>query len=158
MSGGHAEPGARTTSGVIVRATSAERELLDRAVRAFRGHGDVDRFLAAEGTVASLVVDDATIRGWCWGYHLVRPDASSMAYLHELEVVEGSRHRGLGRQLVQAFMAAVSSLGASRMFLNTGVDNVAARRLYESLGGRCAEQGPTVGYWFQLRPASRARG
>jgi ribosomal protein S18 acetylase RimI-like enzyme len=135
---------------VIVRATLAEPQLLDQAVRTFRGHGDVERFLAAEGTVAFLAVEKTTIQGWCWGYHLIRPDAASMAYLHELEVVEDWRRRGLGRQLLGAFMATASFLGARRMFLNTGVDNVPARKLYESLGGRHAEQGGTVSYWFHL--------
>lgn len=135
---------------MIVSATLAEPDLLDRAVVAFRGHGDAAQFLAAQGTIALLAVNEPTIQGWCWGYHLVRPDASSMAYLHDLEVLADWRGRGIGRQLMEAFMATVSSRGASKMFLNTGVDNLAARRLYESLGGRLAEQGPTVSYWFHL--------
>lgn len=84
------------------------------------------------------------------GLPLIRPDASSMAYLHELEVSEDRRRRGLGRQLMEAFMATAASLGASKMFLNTAADNVAARNLYERLGGRLAEQGSVVSYWFDL--------
>lgn len=135
---------------MIVSATSAEPELLERAVSAFRGHGDAARFLAAEGTIAFLAVEEPTIQGWCWGYHLVRPDASSMAYLHDLEVAAEWRGRGIGRQLMEAFVAMASARGASKMFLNTAAANLAARRLYESLGGRPAAQGPTISYWFHL--------
>ncbi len=38
------------------------------------------------------------------------------------------------------------------MFLTTGEENLAARSLYESLGGGLAAQGPTVNYWFLLDP------
>ena len=48
-------------------------------------------------------------------------------------------------------MAAGRRAGASKMFLNTAEANRPARRLYESMGGGLAAQGPTVNYWFQLR-------
>jgi ribosomal protein S18 acetylase RimI-like enzyme len=83
---------------------------------------------------------------------MVRPDETSMIYLHELDVVESFRRRGVGRELVRSFMDAGRSLGASRMFLTTGATNEPARALYEQLGAGLAEQGPTVNYWFQLTP------
>ena len=33
------------------------------------------------------------ILGWCWGYQLIRPDDSSMLYLHQLEVDETHRRK-----------------------------------------------------------------
>ena len=71
----------------------------------------------------------------------------------------GMRHRGLagapsaghGRALLEAFMAAGRSAGASKMFLHAAEANRPARRLYDSMGGGLAAQGPTVNYWFQLR-------
>jgi ribosomal protein S18 acetylase RimI-like enzyme len=121
-------------------------------VRIFRNVDGGARFLDAEGTLGFVAMVDDDIAGWCWGQHIVRPDDTSMLYLHELEVSEPFRRRGQGRALVQAFMAAGRELGASRMFLTTGEANQAARTLYESLGAGLAEQGPTVSYWFLIAP------
>ncbi|GGN51332.1 hypothetical protein GCM10010109_91330 [Actinoplanes campanulatus] len=73
-----------------------------------------------------------------------------MLYLHHLEVAEPFRGRGIGRGLLRSFMEAGVRLGAGKMFLITGESNVAARGLYESMGGAPATQGSTVNYWFPL--------
>lgn len=101
------------------------------------------RFVAVE--------DTGDVIGWCWGYHLVRPDAPPMLYLHALEVAEEHRRHGHGRALLLAFMGAGKAVGATKMFLSTARANEPARRLYESVGGSLAAQGPTLNYWFLLR-------
>lgn len=121
------------------------------AVRKFREVDGGDRFLESEGAIAFVAIVDHDIGGWCWGQHMVRPDNSSMLYLHELEVDGPLRRQGLGRSLVEAFMAAGRRLGASKMFLTTGEGNPGAQALYEGLGAMPAEQGPTVNYWFDLK-------
>ena len=132
----------------------ADPPLLERAVRRFKGAEVGRAFARTPGTLAFVAVDGdgdgEEIKGWCWGYHLPRPDASSMLYLHHLEVDEPHRRRGIGRDLLRAFIAEGARLGATRMFLTTGADNAPARSLYESLGGGPASQGPTVNYWFLL--------
>ena len=74
-----------------------------------------------------------------------------MLYLHDVDVDEPYRRQGVGRRLLEAFMEAGRSAGASKMFLMTGEGNMPARRLSEGLGGRVAAQGPIVNYWFLLR-------
>ncbi|MHB1445952.1 MAG: GNAT family N-acetyltransferase [Acidimicrobiales bacterium] len=134
----------------MITAGDEEPLLLVEAVRRFRGSGDAPAFLATPGSVSYVATDGSEVVGWCWGYVMVRPDASSMAYLHELEVATSHQGRGVGRELTTAFMRAASRAGAGRMFLSTAADNHRARALYESLGGGLAEQGPTVSYWFRL--------
>ena len=73
-----------------------------------------------------------------------------MLYLHQIEVAEAYRCQGIGRSLLRAFMTAGAEDGASKMFPTTGADNVAARSLYDAMGGGLASQGPTVNYWFLL--------
>ena len=55
-------------------------------------------------------------------------------YLAELYVVPDRRGRGLGRALMNAAIAHARRRGADYMDLGTSEDDVAARRLYESLG------------------------
>ncbi|GAB2685642.1 GNAT family N-acetyltransferase [Kribbella swartbergensis] len=125
-----------------------DRALLERAVRKFMGvQGAAD-----SGGLTFVALNGPEVAGWCWGYHLIRPDGSSMLYLHQLEVDEAYRRSGIGRQLLRTFMNEGTSAGATKMFLTTGAANTAARALYDAMGGGLASQGPTVNYWFLLEP------
>jgi ribosomal protein S18 acetylase RimI-like enzyme len=140
---------------VITQISRDDPSLLERAVRHFRGVEDADvvrAFADTPSALAFVAADETEILGWCWGHHLARPDSSSMLYVHQLEVAEAHRRRGVGRDLLRAFMEAGDKAGAAKMFLTTGEANVAARSLYESLGGGLAAQGPTVNYWFLFDP------
>ncbi len=55
-------------------------------------------------------------------------------YLAELYVAPAQRGHGLGRALMEAAMDTARAEGATYMDLGTSEDDVAARRLYESLG------------------------
>lgn len=72
------------------------------------------------------------------------------AYLEELYVVPGLRGRGIGRTLLESAMETARGAGATRMDLNTGETDTAARALYKSVGftnreGR--EDGPSMLYY-----------
>jgi ribosomal protein S18 acetylase RimI-like enzyme len=72
------------------------------------------------------------------------------AYLEELYVVPGRRGRGLGRALLEAAMDHARQRGAVRIDLNTSVEDVAARALYESAGFTNREggaEGPQMLYY-----------
>jgi ribosomal protein S18 acetylase RimI-like enzyme len=68
--------------------------------------------------------------------------AGLTAYLEELYVVPERRGQGLGRALLEAAMDHARERGAARIDLNTSVDDVAARALYESAGFTNREGGP----------------
>jgi ribosomal protein S18 acetylase RimI-like enzyme len=55
-------------------------------------------------------------------------------HIAELYVVPGKRARGIGRALMDAALALARHRGADYVDLATSEDDVAARRLYESLG------------------------
>ena len=72
------------------------------------------------------------------------------AYLEELYVVPERRGQGLGRALLEAAMEYARERGAARIDLNTSVDDVAARMLYEAVGFTNREgrpEGPTMLYY-----------
>jgi ribosomal protein S18 acetylase RimI-like enzyme len=133
-----------------VRIVQADPATVERAVSKFMNVEADGAYATSPTTLTFVALDGAEIAGWCWGYQLVRPDNSTMLYLHQLEVDEAHRRQGIARQLMTAFMKAGAATGATKMLLSTGADNTAARALYESMGGGPASQGATVNYWFKL--------
>jgi ribosomal protein S18 acetylase RimI-like enzyme len=72
------------------------------------------------------------------------------AYLEELYVVPARRGGGIGRALLEAAMETARAVGATRMDLNTGETDTAARALYESAGftnREGHEDGPSMLYY-----------
>ncbi len=72
------------------------------------------------------------------------------AYLEELYVEPPRRGDGLGRALLEAAMDAARERGATRIELNTGETDAAARRLYEAAGFTNREgdpDGPSMLYY-----------
>jgi GNAT superfamily N-acetyltransferase len=121
--------------------------LLDAAVRAFRGFGQRGDpgFLADPRAVVLVALDAEAVLGWAWGFELPRPTGPSMLVLHGMEVAEEGRGRGVGRAIVDAFVAYAREGDRATMWLLTGVEEEVARRLYEGAGGRPAGQ---TGPWW----------
>jgi GNAT superfamily N-acetyltransferase len=71
-------------------------------------------------------------------------------YLAELYVTPGRRGRGLGRALMEAALREARDLGADTMEIGVDEPDLAARRLYESLGftNRSGEDG-SVMYFYE---------
>jgi ribosomal protein S18 acetylase RimI-like enzyme len=72
-------------------------------------------------------------------------------YLAELYVVPERRGHGLGRVLMKEAMRVARAEGATYMDLGTSEDDVAARRLYESLGFSNREGKPDgpLNYYYE---------
>jgi N-acetylglutamate synthase len=62
------------------------------------------------------------------------PDGSRWIGLSAVHVVETARRRGLARELCQALLAWGAERGATRAYVQVLADNIAATRLYESMG------------------------
>ena len=87
-----------------------DEELLDRVVRKFMNSTAGSN----PNTLVLVALTEGEPSGWCWGYHLVRPDDTSMLYLHQLEVAEPHRRQGIGRALLRAFMTTGAQAGADQ--------------------------------------------
>lgn len=93
-----------------------------------------ERLERHESTVFLADQGNATV-----GFAQVYPSFSSGAaarilILNDLYVVPGSRRTGIGRWLVTATLKHAADVGAVRVTLSTGIDNVAAKALYDALG------------------------
>jgi len=131
----------------IRRLGPDEEDLLRAAVRLLR---DVeapapDLFLQDPRTHTFVAIDDGSVVGAAYGYELLRPEGRWMILLYEIGVAEPQRRQGVGRALMDAFVAFARSKGHTKMWLVTDAGNEAARRLYEGAGGEPTEE---LGYWW----------
>ncbi len=109
----------------------SQEEMAER-IRALLAHGDTIILLAGEPACA---VSLTRFRPGLWSPQLE-------SYLAELYVVPDRRGQGIGRALMQETIEVARAQGADTMELGTGEADVAARRLYESLGFTNHEHGP----------------
>ena len=87
--------------------------------------------------------------GLAWGTGIRYPNGRLVSYLHELDVREQYRRRGIATALVEAAMARARRLAHTRFWLSTGAHNTTALALYDSLAGDRKPQGD-VNYWWHL--------
>lgn len=130
------------------------RALMDAVVPGWEDHlapgASGPRAFLADGhsTVVAAYADDEPV-GWAWSARLRYPNGRLVTYLHELDVVDGHRRRGIATMLVEASMSIARQRGCSRFWLSTGGHNEAAQALYERLGGVRKPQGD-VNFWWEL--------
>lgn len=79
--------------------------------------------------------------GLVWGTNIRRPTGALMTYLHELEVIERYRRRGLATMLVEAAIGAARRAGSTRLWLLTAVGNEPASALYRAMGAEMLDDG-----------------
>lgn len=89
--------------------------------------------------------------GLAWGVQMRAPTGRLITYLHQLDVREQFRRRGIGARLVVESMALARERGSTRFWLSTGGHNEVAQSLYDSLGGERKPRGD-VNYWWDLQP------
>lgn len=117
---------------------------LARRISQLLGMGDTTVLLAGSGPEGLVVL---RFRPAIWS------DALE-CYLAELYVVPARRGNGIGRALMEAAIDHAGDSGADRIDLGTSDDDVAARRLYESLGfsNRDGVDGPLMYFYERELP------
>ncbi len=106
-------------------------------------------FLSDPSSFALGAYVDAAPVGLGWGVQMRYPSGRLTTYLHELDVHERYRRRGIGAAIVTRAMEIAHRRGSTRFWLSTGGHNEAAQGLYESLGGDRKPLGD-VNYWWDL--------
>lgn len=92
-------------------------------------------FLEREIKFFRLAVDGEDVVGFAQiSFHASIWSDGPLGFLDELYVIPDRRGSGFGRALMASFFDLAQERGASGLELTTGEDDVAARRLYESLG------------------------
>lgn len=106
-------------------------------------------FLLEPNTFALGAYDDGAPVGLAWGLQMRSPSGRLTTYLHELDVHEDWRRRGIGAALVTTAMTIARRNGSTKFWLSTGGHNQTAQALYDSLSGDRKPLGD-VNYWWDL--------
>ena len=135
----------------LVHLGDGDADLLDRAVRRFRGAPGADGagFLADRSVAVLVALDGEEIAGWAWGWRQHHVCGYTQLQLYEIEVAPPWRRQGIGRQLLTAFLTIGRAEGHSKVYLFTAAGNLQAKALYEQLGGVAAGEDET-GYCWQI--------
>jgi GNAT superfamily N-acetyltransferase len=112
---------------------------------AFRGSDDRPDPAFLDDAVAFVALEGERVAGWAWGHETGRPDGGSTLLLQELELHEAHRRDGVGKLLVDAFVAHAHDLGLNAMWLFTHAGSDVERRIDERAGGA---PGPRTGFWW----------
>ncbi|NLF39946.1 GNAT family N-acetyltransferase, partial [bacterium] len=94
----------------------------------------------------AVAVDDGVVVGFISAVHYLHPDKPRPElWINEVGVAPTHRGRGLGKAILDRILKEGRHLDCSEAWVLTEVDNIAAMRLYASLGG---VEGPHDGVMF----------
>jgi GNAT superfamily N-acetyltransferase len=105
-----------------------EKITMDLTVAINSGEG------ALSHRVAVACVDDAVIAFALLAFH--RAPSGSFAVVEDLVVDRGMRSRGIGRAMIDWILQACRNEDMKRVFLESGIRNVAAHAFFEGTGFR----------------------
>jgi GNAT superfamily N-acetyltransferase len=133
--------------GLVIRGAGPADEVVFRELwQGFLGHYDMTLPEAVTASTWARILDPGCamalrlveVEGKVLGFALHQHHPSSWVegddcYLEDLYVRPEARGQGLGRALIEDLMALARARGWHRIYWLTEQDNVAARRLYDSL-------------------------
>ncbi|HET9447981.1 MAG TPA: GNAT family N-acetyltransferase [Steroidobacteraceae bacterium] len=98
----------------------------------------------------AVAINDGLVVGFASGVHYVHPDKSPELWINEIGVAPTHLRRGLAQTLLRMLFDAGCALGCVQAWVLTDRDNIAAMRLYESVGGDAGTR-EHVMFEFRLR-------
>ncbi len=107
-------------------------------------------FLADPRHHLVVAIQDGVVIGMATGVHYIHPDKPvPQLWVNEAGVAPSHRGRGVGKALMRALFDVGRAHGCAEAWLGTERDNVAAMRLYASIGGTAVPD-DTVMFTFRL--------
>ena len=104
-------------------------------------------YLAQAGHLMIVAVTDGVVVGQVAAVIHRHPDKPTELYIDEVGVTPSLQRRGIARRMLDAMFDWGRELGCEEAWVGTEMENVPARRLYESFG----EAGePFVMYLYEL--------
>lgn len=95
----------------------------------------VQAFLADDRHHLVVAIDGGEIVGFVSAVDYVHPDKDRELWINEVGVATTHQRRGIGQRMLGAMLDHARAIGCLEAWVLTDDDNVAARKLYSSLGG-----------------------
>lgn len=122
----------------IIRLTAANADLLRNVAEdvfdTYVVPARLRAYLAEPVNLMIVAVDGGLVVGQAAAVIHKHPDKPDELYIDEVGVSPDWRQRGVARRMMQALFELGASRGCQASWLATEVDNLPARRLYESFG------------------------
>lgn len=136
----------------IRRVSPADAILFERvAEEVFDAPVDSRRlaaYLAQPGHLMIVALRDGLVVGQTAAVIHRHPDKPTELYVDEVGVTPGLHRQGIARRMLQAMFALGRELGCEEAWVGTEIDNLPARRLYETQGR--SESDTFVMYVYEL--------
>jgi len=97
----------------------------------------------------AVAIHDSQIVGMASAVHYVHPDKPPELWINEVGVSPKHQGKGIGKKLLNTLFKHGKELGCVEAWVLTEGDNIAAQRLYTSVGGQ-EEKEPPVYFTFLL--------
>lgn len=122
----------------VRRLGVGDEEAAQRACQVFGAPGEVDpaAFLGRPEHALIVGEDESGVAGWAYGHELIHPDVERTMLLYALDVAERGRRHGLGKALVDAFVANARDAGCTEVWVLTANANAAGLATYAASGGQ----------------------
>jgi ribosomal protein S18 acetylase RimI-like enzyme len=136
----------------VQRAGQADEAEVARFEEAFDNEmlsEDTRRFLNDDRHHLVLGYVDDRPAGFASAVEVFHPDKRCELFLIEIAVIEGIRHRGVGRALIHELKRLGRERGCVSMWVLTDEDNASAMGLYRSTGGHW-DGNPSVMFEYDL--------
>jgi aminoglycoside 6'-N-acetyltransferase I len=82
-----------------------------------------------------VAIDDGVVVGMASGVRYVHPDKPSELWINEVGVAPTHQRRGLAKRILAELLAHARREGCREAWVQTDLDNAAARALYAAAGG-----------------------
>lgn len=114
---------------------SIAEDLFDKAVQPTL----LDAYLAEKTHWMVVAVLDGVVIGKATAMVHRRPDKEDELYLDEIDVIPDLRRKGIAKMILKKVLEMAADWGCEECWLGTEKDNIPARKLYESNGGKPEE-------------------
>ena len=146
-------------SGIEIRMVSSEdRALLDHVANDLFDR-PIDPSLAAvflkdQRHHLAVAIADGTIVAFVSGVHYVHPDKPAQMFINEVTTASGHRGKGIGKAVLARLLDRARELDCTEAWVLTDQNNLAARGLYLSQGGKAVDAGIMYSFHFGGREES----
>lgn len=134
----------RVGPGDAIVFEQVAEEVFDETVDSCR----LAAYLGQPGHHMIVAVHDGTVIGQTAAVIHRHPDKPTELYIDEVGVSPLFHRQGIARRMLEAMFALGRELGCEEAWVGTEMDNIPARRLYETHGETKAE--PFVMYVYEL--------